>query len=214
MNQQSTMTVTVTNAQHEVPVHRDRMVRVAKQAVRALRIRTHGTLAITFLGRRQIRTLNRRFLRHDRPTDVLSFRYDNNAGGKHHNTLGPEPSPPRPIDSWRAGRGAQPAPANRFVEGGPGSPERMVVGEIFIAPALARAYAKTHGIPYQEELARYIAHGLLHWLGHEDKTSAQQQRMRLLENRLLRLVSDTYQIPSGGSRQSKRYLIPDGHPHH
>ncbi|OGX29035.1 MAG: rRNA maturation RNase YbeY [Omnitrophica WOR_2 bacterium RIFCSPHIGHO2_02_FULL_67_20] len=142
------MTVTVTNAQHEAPVNKTRMAQVATQAVRALRIRSRGTLAIPFLGRRQIRALNRRFLRHDRPTDVLSFRYNNVRGSGF-----PEP----------------------------------IVGEIFIAPALARAYARTHAIPYSEELARYVVHGILHWLGHEDKTVAQQRRMREREDRLLTL---------------------------
>src|SRR3989338_10881759 len=117
------MTVTVTNAQREAPVNKTRMAQVATQAVRALRIRSRGTLAITFLGRRQIQVLNRRFLRHDRPTDVLSFRYD--------------------------GRGPVAHRANGHAS---------VVGEFFIAPALAHAYARQHGISYNEELARYVVH--------------------------------------------------------
>ncbi|MBI4003886.1 MAG: rRNA maturation RNase YbeY [Candidatus Omnitrophica bacterium] len=51
------------------------MARLAGRAVRRLRIRTRGTLAITFIDTRRMRALNRRFLRHDRATDVLSFRY-------------------------------------------------------------------------------------------------------------------------------------------
>ena len=60
-----------------------------------------------------------------------------------------------------------------------------IVGEILIAPSQARAYAAKHGLAYHEELCRYVAHGLLHWLGHEDATRAQQRRMRALEDRLL-----------------------------
>ena len=61
-----------------------------------------------------------------------------------------------------------------------------IVGEILIAPSVARAYAKAHDIPYEKELARYVVHGLLHWKGHDDATPAQQRRMRHLEDRLLR----------------------------
>jgi len=86
-----------------------------------------------------MRAANRKFLRHQGLTDVLSFRYPNEA----------------------------------------------VAGEILIAPAAARQYAKRHGIPYRQELARYVLHGLLHWLGHEDRTSRQQRRMRALEDKLL-----------------------------
>jgi probable rRNA maturation factor len=60
-----------------------------------------------------------------------------------------------------------------------------VIGEIFISPALARAYAREHDLAYDTELARYVVHGLLHWLGHDDKTAAQQRKMRALEDSLL-----------------------------
>lgn len=62
---------------------------------------------------------------------------------------------------------------------------RTVVGEILISPKAAKTYAKRHGLAYQEELSRYVVHGLLHWLGNEDGTPAQQRRMRSLEDRLL-----------------------------
>ena len=133
------MVVSVTNAQREAPVDRAQIARLAAQAVRRLRIRARGTLAITFIDSRRMQVLNRRFMGHDRTTDVLSFRYD-------------------------------------------GEP---VIGEILIAPRQARTYATAHGIRYEEELSRYVVHGLLHWLGHEDTTSAQQHKMRSMENTLL-----------------------------
>ena len=58
-------------------------------------------------------------------------------------------------------------------------------GEILIAPACAKRYARRHGLGYQEELARYVVHGLLHWVGHDDATPLQQRRMRALEDQLL-----------------------------
>ena len=60
-----------------------------------------------------------------------------------------------------------------------------VIGEIVVAPACARRYAASHRLSYREELARYVVHGLLHWMGHDDRTPAEQHRMRGLENRLL-----------------------------
>lgn len=134
------MRIVMTNAQRRLPVPVPALTRFARRSARRLGIRVGGTIAITFIDAARMRRLNRQFLRHDRPTDVLSFRYE---------------------------------------EGEP------VVGEILIAPAAARAYAAEHGLPYREELARYVAHGLLHWLGHDDRTRAQQQTMRRLENQLL-----------------------------
>jgi probable rRNA maturation factor len=153
------ITVTVTNAQRQAPVSASWIMRLARRAIRRLRIRTPGTLAITFIGPGRMRTLNRRFKRHDWTTDVLSFRYD--------------------------------GPSTRPVGGGARSGFRplglheQIVGEVLINPSAARAYARRHGIPYDEELSRYVVHGLLHWLGHEDRTRAQQQKMRAMEDRLL-----------------------------
>ena len=141
------------------------MSRFTRCAIRRLRVRSLGRLAITFIDLRSMRALNKRFLRHDRPTDVLSFRYDR---------------PATPSQRTLAGRlGFRPT-------GLPVGLHEPVVGEILIAPAQARAYAWQHRIPYGQELTRYIAHGLLHWLGYQDDTLTQQRLMRRKENQILR----------------------------
>jgi probable rRNA maturation factor len=134
------MRISVRNEQRDAPVNTGQMGRLARRAIRRLHLRTRGTLAITFIDSRRMRALNRRFLRHDRTTDVLSFRYR-------------------------------------------GEP---IVGDIVISPAAAKRYAQRHGLSYLEELSRYVVHGLLHWVGHEDRTPAQQRWMRTMEDRLLR----------------------------
>jgi rRNA maturation RNase YbeY len=114
-----------------------------------------------------MRTLNRRFLRHDRPTDVLTFRYD-----------GARPS------RTGSGRGGSGLGANRHSQPRAQSPE-PIIGDILIAPDEARRYARAHGLAYSLELSRYVVHGLLHWLGHDDRTPRQQTRMRRMEDRIL-----------------------------
>ena len=64
-------------------------------------------------------------------------------------------------------------------------PRESIVGEVFVSPAVAKAYARKHRIPYQQELTRYMIHGLLHWMGFDDRTPPQQQLMRALEECLL-----------------------------
>jgi len=46
---------------------------------------------------------------------------------------------------------------------GPGAP---VVGDVYIAPEVARRNARAHGRPVREELVRLVVHGTLHVLGH------------------------------------------------
>ena len=50
------------------------------------------------------------------------------------------------------------APPN---EGGP------VIGDIYIAPDVARANAAAHGVGVREEIARLVVHGTLHVLGYD-----------------------------------------------
>ncbi|MEP7087569.1 MAG: rRNA maturation RNase YbeY [Gemmatimonadota bacterium] len=42
-----------------------------------------------------------------------------------------------------------------------------VVGDIYIAPLVARANAIENDVPIREELARLVVHGTLHVLGHD-----------------------------------------------
>ena len=60
-----------------------------------------------------------------------------------------------------------------------------IVGEIIISAETARAHARRFRRPLTEELARYLAHGLLHLAGHKDKTPTQRRAMRRAENELL-----------------------------
>lgn len=74
------MTIALINAQQDVPVDVPRLARLARRAARTLGIRGRGRLDVTFIDARRMRALNKRFLRHDAPTDVLSFRYDGRPG--------------------------------------------------------------------------------------------------------------------------------------
>jgi len=146
------------NCQRRDPVPAVWLARVANRAARRMKIRGHGTMAVSFVDSATMRRLNRRFTGHRGLTDVLSFNY---------------------------------------MMGKPASPAGGMMGEILVAPAFARAYAAKHALPYREELARYVIHGLLHWLGHDDATPAEQRRMRKLEDGLLASKGGTSRAGKG-----------------
>jgi len=58
-------------------------------------------------------------------------------------------------------------------------------GEIVISTETAQANATEYGRPLDEELARYIVHGLLHLNGYEDKEPAAAARMHRVQERIL-----------------------------
>ena len=66
-----------------------------------------------------------------------------------------------------------------------------VVGDIYIAPDVARESARDHGIPMREELSRLVVHGTLHVLGHdhpETDARARSPMWRRQERLLARLT--------------------------
>ncbi len=64
-----------------------------------------------------------------------------------------------------------------------------VLGEVFVCPKVAIAYAKEHALDPYEEASRYVIHGILHLLGYDDLQPAEKRKMRAQENRCLKLLS-------------------------
>jgi probable rRNA maturation factor len=61
-------------------------------------------------------------------------------------------------------RGATDVISFGFREAGRRAP---LIGDIYIAPAVARPNSRAFGVPVREELARLVVHGTLHVLGYE-----------------------------------------------
>ncbi|MEZ4739221.1 MAG: rRNA maturation RNase YbeY [Flavobacteriales bacterium] len=60
-----------------------------------------------------------------------------------------------------------------------------VSGDVLISYERVKENAATFGVSAQHELRRVMVHGLLHLLGHKDKTKAQRADMRVLEDKYL-----------------------------
>jgi probable rRNA maturation factor len=74
----------------------------------------------------------------------------------------------------------------------PAAASGPVVGDVYIAPAVAREHAREHGVGVREELARLVVHGTLHVLGHEhpvDATRGSSPMWRRQEALLARLFA-------------------------
>jgi len=51
-----------------------------------------------------------------------------------------------------------------------------VIGDIYIAPEVARDNAAARGVPVREELLRLVVHGTLHILGHDHPVGDTRER--------------------------------------
>ncbi len=63
-----------------------------------------------------------------------------------------------------------------------------LVGELVISAEYAAAEAARRKIPVEEELLRYVAHGILHLLGYDDHRPADRARMWARQERELRKI--------------------------
>lgn len=71
-----------------------------------------------------------------------------------------------------------------------GSTPDHLHGELYISVADAILQAEQFNTLWQEELGRYVIHGLLHLHGEDDLEPAARKRMRKRENQILRQVAD------------------------
>jgi probable rRNA maturation factor len=79
-----------------------------------------------------------------------------------------------------------------------------VSGEIFISVDDAIAQAKKFKTDRQSETIRYIIHGILHLLGHDDLRADARRKMKREENRLLRKLSKKFSLAQIGSGSKLR----------
>ncbi len=123
---------------------------------------TGAEVAVTFVGERRIRELNREHRGKDEVTDVLSF----------------------PLEDWEAGAGASPAPdlgevAEAVIAGTAGPP--LLLGDIVICARRAISQARGDDLPPSLEMAVLLAHGTLHLLGYDHEVDAGQMALRQAE---------------------------------
>ena len=116
-----------------------------------------GGVCVSFLSPAGIERVNEDFLGHHGPTDVISFDY---RAGETDPGFGPEVSPDVPDD-------ADPSI------------------ELIVCPAVAYEQAVKRGLPYAEEVALYVAHGLLHAAGYDDQNPKAKRVMRRAEKRVM-----------------------------
>ena len=68
--------------------------------------------------------------------------------------------------------------------------------ELIVCPAVAYEQAVKRGLPYAEEVALYVAHGLLHAAGYDDLNPKAKRVMRRAEKRVMKGLREAGLIPA------------------
>ncbi|MGA8037613.1 MAG: rRNA maturation RNase YbeY [Candidatus Acidiferrales bacterium] len=151
----------ILNCQREVRVSIKSLGKFLGRAQSRLRL-SQDSLTVALVSNSAIARWNRSYRGKNRPTDVLSFPVQSD-------------SPKRPAK--RTAKRPKAAPR---------SGEDQYLGDIAIAPAVARANAARFGRTFETEMRILILHGILHLMGydHETDTGQMERRERLLRRDL------------------------------
>lgn len=166
--------IVLTNRQRARKLDLRLLKKMAAAALDELNI-AGAQLGIVLVGAKESALLNEEFLGHEGPTDVITFGYH----GPKTPVAGPAGKRPA-ADSILGTRDADPAPG--------------LHGEIFICVDEAERQARQFGTTWQEEIVRYVVHGILHLTGHDDLNTAARRKMKRIEGRLVRELSRRFAL--------------------
>lgn len=160
------MNITIANRQRTRKING----RLLKQIVNALLAEleiSEAELGINLVGTREMTRVNETFLQHEGSTDVITFDYSENVLSA----------------SCRQNKSDLPAGCRK-----------RVLGELFVCVDDAMVQAKDFKTSWQSEVVRYIVHGVLHLLGHDDHHAAARRKMKRAENRLVCLLARKFSL--------------------
>ena len=153
----------ILNRQRRIRVPSKKLEKFLARAQREVRLPA-GSLTVCLVTNAEIARWNRGYRDKNGPTDVLSFPVD--AGTTTHRKNGIFfASPPSGLTS---------------------AARHDYLGDIAIAPAVARRNARRFGRTFEDEMRILILHGMLHLMGYDHETDTGQMDRR--ERRLRRTL--------------------------
>ncbi|HBR17248.1 MAG TPA: rRNA maturation RNase YbeY [Deltaproteobacteria bacterium] len=160
--------------QQKIRVNLKLIKKQAREILKGLE-RDDAELSLLLTDDNGIQELNKRYLKKDSPTDVLSFpMYGKDGkwgvGGRRWKKISPHP-----------------ASHPRYKHSGAGSPHPIILGDVVISIETAKIQAKENGIALYEEIVRLLIHGILHLLGFDhERENKEAMKMRKEEERFLK----------------------------
>jgi probable rRNA maturation factor len=169
----------ILNRQRDVHVSLGELGEFLSRARRALRLPA-DSITVCLVTNSEIARWNRAYRGKAAPTDVLSFPAERKQSRRTKQS--------RQRNS-RAGNSADLfpiAPHNSSASFASSASSASYLGDIAIAPAVARRNARRLGRPLVQEMRILILHGMLHLMGYDHETDSGQMDRR--ERRLRRAL--------------------------
>jgi probable rRNA maturation factor len=163
--------ITISDQQSHLAFQTDRL-REAIDRILAEEGVVSAEISLALVDDAAIRRINRDFLNHDYPTDVISFSLGLPCGLDSDHACEPD------CTDSAASPDAAAVPADRHSG-------RHLEGELVVSTETAIREAPAHGWSPEDELLLYVVHGLLHLCGYDDLTDAARPVMRRRERQVL-----------------------------
>jgi probable rRNA maturation factor len=163
-------TITISSRQRTRKVNRRLLKHITAALLADLGVET-AELGVHLIAAPAITRLNEKFLKHVGSTDVITFDYTDNVG---------RASSLSHFKMKKDGDRRDACPALR--------------GEIIVCMDEAVWQARKFGTSWQSEIVRYVVHGILHLLGHDDRRAGARRKMKREENRRLRELSRRFAL--------------------
>jgi len=151
--------ILISDQQSAVTVSEKELLRVAMFTLQSEGV-VRAEISVALIDDPAIHQLNREYLQHDYPTDVISFLLDSGDAD------------PRGV--------VNPAATGRRGHG------KWLAGDVVLSGDTAVREAAEYGWEARSEACLYLVHGLLHLCGYDDLTDDEQQIMRSREREILR----------------------------
>ena len=189
----------ISNCQRRVRVSIRNLEQFFARAVREVKL-SPDAVAVCLVTDAQIAKWNRAYRGKDKPTDVLSFPAEAVAGkskrdpsGRYaslrmtaNKTMKNAHALRRESVGRKSGRGPSGRPATVRMTADSSTSGTSYLGDIAIAPAVARRNARLYGRAFEQEMQILILHGILHLMGYDHETDTGQMERR--EQRLRRAL--------------------------
>lgn len=160
-----TMEIFIANRQRTKKINSRLLKQIVSALFAELKIES-AELGVHLVGAKEMARVNWQFLQHEGSTDVITFDYAEMSAA----------------NGLSAASGAR------------GTTRPAIHGELYVCVDDAVAQAKEFKTTWQSEVVRYVVHGVLHLLGHDDLKADLRRRMKHEENRLVRRLNERFSL--------------------
>ena len=157
--------IEITDQQSLLNLDNEQLIDTARMLLTAEQVKS-ATLSLVFVEDGEIHQINRDFLQHDYPTDVISFLLNQ----RQNSSLSDTPDSPRGVG-------------------------QHLEGEIIISTETAIRESRDYNWSPGKETLLYLIHGLLHLAGYDDLTDDDCALMRRREKEILELCGLEFYKP-------------------